>query len=80
MTASFALGALALLPYMALWRPKAPGTNPCPPPSEDLKPLNCLFLRGAETPVLPAALLAGSIYYLAQAFTQVHILPICYLM
>lgn len=47
---------------MALWRPKR--DNVVPPPAEELQGWNRLFMRGAETPYLPAALLAGSVYYI----------------
>ncbi|GIL53793.1 hypothetical protein Vafri_9425 [Volvox africanus] len=70
-TLSFLLGGLALLPYMALWRPyQRPEDNPLPPPASELEGWNRLFLKGAETPVLPALLLAGSLFYIFQAVTS----------
>ncbi|GLC40154.1 hypothetical protein PLESTB_000791900 [Pleodorina starrii] len=70
-TLSFAFGAFALLPYMALWRPyRRPEDNPLPPPPSELEGWNRLFLKGAETPVMPALLLAGSVYYIFQAVTS----------
>ncbi|KAG2423688.1 hypothetical protein HXX76_015078 [Chlamydomonas incerta] len=69
-TLSFAFGAFALLPYMALWRPYSdPAANPLPPPSSELTGWNRLFLRGAETPIMPALLLAGGAYYIGMALT-----------
>ncbi|KXZ48343.1 hypothetical protein GPECTOR_28g750 [Gonium pectorale] len=68
---SFALGAFALLPYMALWRPYSrPEDNPLPPPASELEGWNRLFLKGAEGPIMPVLLLAGSAYYLFQAVTS----------
>ncbi|KAG2428233.1 hypothetical protein HYH02_014415 [Chlamydomonas schloesseri] len=69
-TMSFFLGAFALLPYMALWRPYSdPAANPLPPPSSELTGWNRLFLRGAETPIMPALLLVGAVYYIGMAAT-----------
>ncbi|EFJ48269.1 hypothetical protein VOLCADRAFT_60480, partial [Volvox carteri f. nagariensis] len=70
-TLSFLFGAFALLPYMALWRPyRRPEDNPLPPPSAELEGWSRLFLKGAETPVMPGVLLAGSLYYVFQAVTS----------
>ncbi|KAG2487273.1 hypothetical protein HYH03_014114 [Edaphochlamys debaryana] len=69
-TVSFFLGAFALLPYMALWRPfRRSEDNPLPPPASELEGWNKLFLKGAETPVMPALLLAGSAYCIYLAAT-----------
>lgn len=65
---SMAMGAFALLPYMALWSPKTPPQQ-LPPPKEELEGWNRLFLKGAETPVLPALLAAGAGFYLFKAVT-----------
>lgn len=64
---SFLFGAFALLPYMALWRP-AKGQQ-VPPKPEELEGWNRLFMRGAETPYMGAALLAGSMYFIGLAAT-----------
>jgi hypothetical protein len=66
--ASFGLGAYALIPYMALWAP--PEEKPAlPPPREETKGWSRLFLRGAESPVLPALLLAVAAYWISRAAT-----------
>eukprot|EP00798_Chlamydomonas_sp_ICE-L_P016492 gene16492-22718_t len=57
---SFALGAFALIPYMALWKPD-PNVE-SPPPKEELEGWNKLILKGTESAVLPGLLLAGAIY------------------
>jgi hypothetical protein len=68
-TASVFLGAYALLPYMALWTPKSDPPQQLPPPKEELDGWSRLYMRGAETAVLPALLLAGAGYYLYSAAT-----------
>ena len=67
--AAFGLGAYALIPYMALWAPPrtAEERPVLPPPPEDTEGWNRLFLRGAETPVLPALLLAAGGYWIFRA-------------
>jgi len=66
--AAFGLGAYALIPYMALWVPPTPEEAPeLPPPAEETKGLSRLFLRGAESPVVPALLLAAGGYWIARA-------------
>ncbi|GBF96446.1 hypothetical protein Rsub_09245 [Raphidocelis subcapitata] len=67
-TASVFLGAYALIPYMALWSPKEPPQQ-LPPPKEELEGWNRLYMRGAETAVLPGLLAAGAAFYLFQAAT-----------
>eukprot|EP00877_Chromochloris_zofingiensis_P013454 jgi/Chrzof1/8362/Cz03g07180.t1 len=63
---SFGLGCYALLPYMCLWSPKTPQQQ-LPPPKEELEGWNRLFMKGAETLVLPGLLLLGSVYWVGQA-------------
>jgi hypothetical protein len=66
--AAFGLGAYALIPYMALWAPPSPEEAPeLPPPPEETKGWSRLFLRGAETPVVPALLLAAASYWIFRA-------------
>jgi len=62
---SFGFGVFALLPYFAFWRPIK--DQNLPPPKEELEGWDKLFMKGAETPVLPALLIAGasSMLYLA---------------
>ncbi|KAF5836807.1 hypothetical protein DUNSADRAFT_5386, partial [Dunaliella salina] len=64
---AFFLGVLSLLPYFALWRPDR--EQQLPPPKEELEGWNKLFMKGAETPVLPALLVAGSSFLLYLAAT-----------
>mmetsp|Transcript_16127 Transcript_16127/g.34903 ORF Transcript_16127/g.34903 Transcript_16127/m.34903 type:complete len:271 (+) Transcript_16127:1-813(+) len=66
-TLSFAFGVFALLPYFVLWRPAK--DLELPPPKQELEGWNKLFLRGAETPVMPAVLLAASVYLIGTALT-----------
>jgi hypothetical protein len=69
--AAFGLGAYAMIPYMALWVPPKPEEAPVlPPPPEETNGWNRLFLRGAETPILPALLLAAGSYWLFRAGTS----------
>jgi hypothetical protein len=69
--AAFGLGAYAMIPYMALWVPPKPEEAPVLPPTpEETKGWNRLFLRGAETPILPALLLAAGSYWLFRAGTS----------
>jgi hypothetical protein len=70
-TAAFGLGAYALIPYMALWVPPTPEEAPVlPPPPEETKGASRLFLRGAESPVLPALLLAAGAYWISRAVSS----------
>jgi len=64
-SASFAFGVFALLPYFTFWQPMK--DQQLPPPKEELEGWNKLFMKGAETPVLPALLIAGilAMFYLA---------------
>ncbi|GAX83453.1 hypothetical protein CEUSTIGMA_g10878.t1 [Chlamydomonas eustigma] len=64
---SYGLGALALLPYFALWRPIRDLELPLP--KKELEGWNKLAMRGAETQVLPAIALGFGIYLLYKAFT-----------
>ncbi|KIZ07603.1 hypothetical protein MNEG_0350 [Monoraphidium neglectum] len=62
------LGAYALIPYMALWSPKDPPQQ-LPPPKEELEGWSRLYMKGAETPVLPALLTAGAAFFTFQMAT-----------
>ncbi|KAI8473704.1 MAG: hypothetical protein J3K34DRAFT_457213 [Monoraphidium minutum] len=62
------MGAYALIPYMALWSPKDPPEQ-LPPPKEELEGVGRLFMKGAETAVLPALLVAGAGFYVSQMAT-----------
>jgi hypothetical protein len=67
-TLSYAVGAFGLLPFMALWQPleKAPKL---PPKKEDLEGIGNLLGRGMESPILPWALLGGSLFCIGSAAT-----------
>jgi hypothetical protein len=67
-TLSYAVGAFGLLPFMALWQPleKAPKL---PPKKEDLEGIGNLLGRGMESPILPWALLGGSVFCIGSAAT-----------
>jgi len=66
-SASFAFGVFALLPYFTLWKPIQ--GQKLPLPKEELEGWNRLFMKGAETPVMPALLLAGALAMFYQAGT-----------
>lgn len=64
--ASFFFGAFALLPYFVVWQPPQ-SPQKLPPPKEELEGWNKLFMKGAETLVLPGLLLVGALYYSTSA-------------
>eukprot|EP00955_Chlamydomonas_euryale_P110896 366028-Chlamydomonas_euryale.AAC.13 len=64
---SYALGAFALLPYMALWSPIQ--DMELPPKKEELEGWNKLAMKGAETAVLPGVALVASVYLLYNALS-----------
>lgn len=67
-SASFGLGAFALIPYFALWQ-EPQQTPTLPPTKEETEGLGNLMLKGMESPVLAVLLWAGSAYCLYQAAT-----------
>jgi hypothetical protein len=65
-TASYAIGAFGLLPFMALWQP--PRAPPAlPPAAEELRGPGNLLARGMESPLVAWGLLAGGVACAAQA-------------
>lgn len=65
---SFFFGAFALLPYFALWQPQDPQPQ-LPPRKEELDGWNRVVMKGAETPFLPAGLVAAAAYLVYSAVT-----------
>lgn len=73
-SASFGFGVFALLPYFVFWRPAK--DQQLPPPKEELEGWNRLFMKGAETPMLPAILLAAGLYQIYMAATASELLAL----
>ncbi|KAL6755100.1 hypothetical protein V8C86DRAFT_258393 [Haematococcus lacustris] len=57
--ASFGTGAFALMPYFAFWKPIS--KPKMPPPKEDMVGWGGVFMKGAETVYLPAAIFLGAL-------------------
>lgn len=69
-TASFALGMYAMLPYFALWTaPEDEVVGPVPPPQESMQGWGKFGQQAAESPITAALLLIGAVSCLFQAAT-----------
>jgi hypothetical protein len=65
-TLSYAFGAFALLPFMALWQPPKEAPT-VPAAAEDLQGVGNLMQKGMESPLVAFLCLAGAVACVGQA-------------